>query len=125
FRDREWSLPFPLLSSIMTSLNIKPYDWTFPKQGGLAHFTLTSAVNKRLGFKATPSNPGLYKAKPENGFIPPNGMLEVQVTRAIGPAGKNDELVIQWAEVEPTVTDARVITSSPVLAEVGLALKTA
>ncbi|KAF8359819.1 hypothetical protein PRIPAC_94814 [Pristionchus pacificus] len=113
----------------MTSLNVKPYDWTFPHQGGIAHFTLTSTmgfnINKRMGFKATPSNPGLYKAKPENGFIEPNGKVEVIVTRAVGPAGKNDELVVAWAEVEPGVTDARLITNSPVLAEVGLVLKTA
>ncbi|GMR41570.1 hypothetical protein PMAYCL1PPCAC_11765, partial [Pristionchus mayeri] len=108
-----------------TSLNMKPTEFTFPKQGGLAHFIFTSSVNKRLGFKATPSNPGIYKAKPENGFIEPNGKVEVQVTRANGPAGKNDELIVQWAEMEPTVTDARVITNSPVLAEVGLPLKTA
>ncbi|GMT18933.1 hypothetical protein PFISCL1PPCAC_10230, partial [Pristionchus fissidentatus] len=112
-----------------TSLNIKPYEWTFPKQGGLAHFSLTSLLPYALQYphilQINPSNPGLYKVKPENGFVTPNGTVQVEVTRSVGPAGKNDELVVQWAEVEANVTDARTISNSPVLAEVGLLLKTA
>ena len=86
------------------TLTVDPTELIVPTTGGSVFLNVNSSFEGRAAFKVKISNLELYRVKPVYGFIDPKGTVKIEVLRFIGK-GKEEKLVIQWAEVPADETE--------------------